>query len=61
MANKAGMLHTPESLHSLAAQLREEADRCDARAKNIDQGFMEISCNPGCWQLLSSCIFVEPQ
>jgi hypothetical protein len=58
--SKAGLLHTPEYLISLAKQLREEANRAEARAKNLESGNEKVGCTPGCWNTLSTCIYVQP-
>lgn len=57
---KAGHLHQPEYLEGLAQQLRAEADRCEARAKRLTSGEEEVGCSPGCWNVLSTCIQVQP-
>ena len=55
-----GHLHEPEYLNGLAHQLREEADRAEARAKRLVAGDESASCAPGCWNILSTCIQVQP-
>ena len=57
---KAGLLHQPEALESLAKQLREEADRAEARAKALERGTAkaEYCSGAGCWTLLSTCIML---
>ena len=56
---KAGLLHQPEALKSLAKQLREEADRAEARAKALEKGTAKAMCEPGCWNCYSTCIAVQ--
>jgi hypothetical protein len=56
----AGHLHQPEYLNGLAAQLRSEADRAEARAKRLATGAEQASCEAGCWNVLSTCIAVQP-
>lgn len=58
--NKAGYLHTPEHLMSLAQQLRSEADRAEARAKRLTDGSEKVSCEAGCWNIMSTCIKIQP-
>lgn len=60
MADKPGLLHTPEYLNGLAEQLRLEADRAEARAKRLQSGEEKASCGSGCWNILSTCIQVQP-
>ncbi|MBK1622882.1 MULTISPECIES: hypothetical protein [Hyphomicrobiales] len=60
MATEAGHLHQPDYLRGLAKQLREEADRAEARAKNLETGKEAVGCDPGCWNVLSTCIQVQP-
>jgi hypothetical protein len=55
-----GILHDPEKLKSLAKQLREEAARAEARAANIQSGKTAKGCDPGCWNILSTCIQIQP-
>lgn len=57
---KAGVLHQQDALASLAAQLRKEAERAEARARKLHTGEVKVSCNPGCWNILSTCIMIEP-
>lgn len=59
MAIKPGLLHDPETLKSLAKQLREEADRAEARAEKLKSGEMEVGCAQGCWNTLSTCVYIE--
>lgn len=56
---KPGLLHTPEHLRSLAQQLRAEATRCEARAARLERNEEEVSCQPGCWNVLSTCIQIQ--
>jgi len=56
----AGHLHQPEYLQGLAEQLRQEADRAEARAKRLSSGDEKASCASGCWNILSTCIQVQP-
>lgn len=56
----AGILHRPDALRSLAKQLREEADRAEARADGLEKGVQKVGCAPGCWNTLSTCIYVQP-
>jgi len=56
----AGHLHQPEYLQGLAEQLRLEADRAEARAKRLSSGEEKASCGAGCWNILSTCIQVQP-
>lgn len=58
--NKPGFLHTPEHLMSLAKQLRSEADRAEARAERLTNGSEEPECKPGCWNIQSTCIKIQP-
>lgn len=58
--NKPGLLHEPEHLRSLANQLRAEASRCEARASRLERGEEAVGCSPGCWNVLSTCIQVQP-
>lgn len=60
MAEKGGLLHDPETLRSLAKQLREEADRAEAKAEKLAKGVEAVGCAPGCWQILSTCIYIQP-
>ena len=61
MADKDDMiLHDPEKLRSLAKQLREEADRAEVKAKGIEDKTIEKRCPSGCWNVLSTCVRVEP-
>jgi hypothetical protein len=55
-----GILHDPEKLKSLAKQLREEAHRAEARAAELESGKATAGCQPGCWNVLSTCIYVQP-
>jgi hypothetical protein len=57
---KAGVLHQQDALASLAEQLRKEAERAEARARRLRSGEEKVSCAPGCWNILSTCIMVEP-
>ncbi len=59
-SEKAGLLHTPDYLRGMAEQFRLEADRADARAAALESGEMEVSCGSGCWNILSTCIQVQP-
>lgn len=54
------LLHNPKILMSLAQQLREEAKRCEARADAITEGRELVACASGCWNVLSTCIQVQP-
>lgn len=56
----AGHLHQPEYLRGLATQLRAEADRAEARASRLSSGEEAVGCEPGCWNILSTCIQVQP-
>jgi hypothetical protein len=58
--NKPGILHTPEHLRGLAKQLRDEADRAEARASNLESGKEAVGCASGCWNVLSTCIKIQP-
>jgi len=60
MSEKPGLLHTPEILRGLAQQLRSEADRAEARAKRLETGAERVGCEPGCWNILSTCVMVQP-
>lgn len=60
MADSAGHLHQPDYLRGLANQLRDEADRAEARAKRLETGAEQVGCEPGCWNTLSTCIVVQP-
>ncbi len=60
MADNVGLLHDPKALHGLAKQLRSEADRAEARAKKLEAGDLKASCLPGCWNSLSTCIYIQP-
>ncbi|WP_026379724.1 hypothetical protein [Afifella pfennigii] len=60
MADQAGHLHQPDYLRGLAKQLRDEADRAEARAKRLESGQEKASCESGCWNVLSTCIKVQP-
>jgi len=60
MADQPGLLHQPEYLQGLARQLREEADRAEARAKRLSSGEEKVGCESGCWNVLSTCIQVQP-
>lgn len=55
-----GHLHDPEYLKALAERLRVEASRADARAERVRTGVEAAGCAPGCWNILSSCIFIQP-
>ncbi|PVX28754.1 hypothetical protein [Sphingomonas pokkalii] len=55
-----GHLHTPAYLEGLATQLRAEADRAEARAKRLKTGEELAGCEPGCWNILSTCIQIQP-
>ena len=55
-----GHLHQPDYLQGLAQQLRAEADRAEARAKRLASGEENASCESGCWNILSTCIQVQP-
>lgn len=57
---KSGYLHQPDVLVSLAAQLRAEASRAEARALRLRDGLEVPTCAPGCWNALSTCIQVQP-
>jgi len=57
---KVGLLHQKDALKSLAKQLREEADRAEARAKRLEEGVEKVGCESGCWNLLSTCIQIQP-
>lgn len=57
---KPGYLHQPDVLLSLAAQLRAEASRAEARALRLRDGLEAAACLPGCWNALSTCIQVQP-
>ena len=56
----AGLLHQPEALRALAKQLREEAERAEARAEQLKSGQMKARCAPGCWNILSTCVWIQP-
>lgn len=62
---KPGLLHQPEALLSLAAQLRSEAVRAEARALRLRDGIEKADndcwnqLSNGCWNLQSSCIRVQ--
>jgi hypothetical protein len=60
MTNKPGLTHQPDYLRGLAEQLRAEADRAEARASRLASGTEKASCNPGCWNMFSTCIQIEP-
>jgi hypothetical protein len=55
-----GIFHNPEYLKGLAKQLREEAARAEARASKIESGAMAVGCASGCWNVLSTCIAIQP-
>ncbi|MEY9101450.1 hypothetical protein ABIA24_004423 [Sinorhizobium fredii] len=57
---KPGLLHQPDFLLSLAAQLRSEAVRAEARALRLRDGIEKAGCDSGCWNLLSTCIQLQP-
>lgn len=57
---KAGVLHQPEYLRALAVQLREEANRAEARAARLASGAEKASCESGCFNLVSTCIKIQP-
>lgn len=60
MSNEAGHLHSPDYLRGLAKQLRDEADRAEARASRLESGAEKVACDPGCWNVLSTCIQIQP-
>lgn len=55
-----GYLHDPNDMRALAKQLREEAQRLESQADQITQGKMQARCAPGCWNIRSTCFFVQP-
>jgi hypothetical protein len=57
---KPGLTHQPDYLRGLATQLRQEADRAEARAHRLESGHEAASCEAGCWNVLSTCIAVQP-
>jgi hypothetical protein len=57
---KAGHLHQPDYLRGLATQLRAEAEHAEARAKRLESGEEKVGCAPGCWNVMSTCIAVQP-
>ena len=60
MAQKVGILHDPESLKGLAEQLRDEANRAEARAELLSSGKMKPTCESGCFNILSTCMYIQP-
>lgn len=60
MTVKPGLLHDPETLTSLAKQLRSEADRMEARAQKLKTGEEKVGCAQGCWATLSACVYITP-
>ncbi len=59
-SGKPGILHTPDYLKSLAEQLRSEATRAEARAARLERGKEKVGCDPGCWNVMSTCIAIQP-
>lgn len=59
-ADQPGLLHQPDYLRGLAEQLRAEAERAEARAARLAAGEEEARCLPGCFNILSTCIAVQP-
>ena len=59
-SENAGLLHQPEVLRSLAAQLRAEAERAEARAERLATGKESVGCTQGCWNIFSQCVWLTP-
>lgn len=58
--NKAMLLHTSEYLEGLAEHLRAEADKAEAKTSHLETVKEPIGCSIGCWNILSSCIQIQP-